>query len=318
MIRILIASEQSSMRQEIKSLLNKDPDFKAIAIVRDGRSAVKQVDLLSPDIVLLELEMPVMNGITAAKYINHLYPDTKVIILSSREEPKYVVQSLVAGAKAYILQHSLRTDLKQMIIAVNSGYSQIESRLLTKIFKPVNLKKSSQSLTSSSKAKVTDSKLDNFADTSKDALKTRQNTPIVPSEQQPITTELNNDSSLPASARPIEGDSSKDTNVSPRQETQDRQADNNYQMQAPNRQSDNTEPLNASRSSQRERTTTATEFQEYWQQEIPPQQHQQNSSSSRHRPRFMTAIKSRLAKNWISYILCIVLGAIIVTVLQGL
>ena len=132
MIRILIASEQSSMRQEIKSLLNKDPDFKAIAIVRDGRSAVKQVDLLSPDIVLLELEMPVMNGITAAKYINHLYPDTKVIILSSREEPKYVVQSLVAGAKAYILQHSLRTDLKQMIIAVNSGYSQIESRLLTK------------------------------------------------------------------------------------------------------------------------------------------------------------------------------------------
>lgn len=358
MIRILIASEQSSVRQEIKSLLNKDPDLKAIATVRDGRSAVKQVDLLSPEIVLLDLEMPLMNGITAAKYINHLYPDTKVIILSSREEPKYVVQSLVAGARAYILQHSLRSDLKQMIVAVNSGYSQIESRLLAKIFKPANLKKSSQSSASSSKAKVTDSQVNNFTDTNKDAAKTQQNTPVVPSEQQPIHTELNNESSLPASARLVEvtsfrleeeGDTSKDTDVPPRQDTQDRQADNNHQTQAPNSRSDQTKPLNASRSSQRERTATATEFQEYgqqaiapqqlkqnsfssrhrsklvaaifqeyWQQAIAPQQLKQNSSSSRQRPRFMTAIKSRLAKNWISYILCIILGAIIVTVLQGL
>lgn len=134
MIRILIVDDQNLVRQGIKSLLDKDLNFKVIGVVRDGRSAVKQVDVLRPDIVLIDIEMPTMNGIIATKYINHLSPDTKVIVLSSYEDRKYVVRALMAGAKAYLLKDSLTTDLKQAIIAVNSGYSHIESRLLAKIF----------------------------------------------------------------------------------------------------------------------------------------------------------------------------------------
>lgn len=140
MIRILLVDDQNLVRQGIKSLLDQDPDLKVIGTVKDGRSAVKQIDVLRPDIVLLDIEMPGMDGITATKYISHLSPKTKVIILSSYEDKKYLTQAFMAGAKAYILKNSLMKDLKQAILAVNDGYSHIESRLLAKIFDPNNLK----------------------------------------------------------------------------------------------------------------------------------------------------------------------------------
>ncbi len=140
MIRILLVDDQNLVQQGIKSLLDQDSDLKVIGTVKDGRSAVKQIDVLRPDIVLLDIEMPGMDGITATKYISRLSPHTKVIILSSHEDKKYLTQALMAGAKAYILKSSLLTDLKQAILAVNCGYSHIESRLLAKIFNPNNLK----------------------------------------------------------------------------------------------------------------------------------------------------------------------------------
>ncbi|MGB5634464.1 MAG: response regulator transcription factor, partial [Waterburya sp.] len=140
MIRILLVDDQNLVQQGIKSLLDQDSDLKVIGTVKDGRSAVNQIDLLRPDIVLLDIEMPGMDGITATKYISHLSPNTKVIILSSHEDKKYLTRALMAGAKAYILKDSLMKDLKQAILAVNGGYSHIESRLLAKIFDPNNLK----------------------------------------------------------------------------------------------------------------------------------------------------------------------------------
>ena len=140
MIRILLVDDQNLVQQGIKSLLDQDSDLKVIGTVKDGRSAVKQIDVLRPDIVLLDIEMPGMDGITATKYISRLSPHTKVIILSSHEDKKYLTQALMAGAKAYILKSSLLKDLKQAILAVNCGYSHIESRLLAKIFNPNNLK----------------------------------------------------------------------------------------------------------------------------------------------------------------------------------
>ncbi len=140
MIRILLVDDQNLVQQGIKSLLDHDSDFKVIGTVKDGRTAVKQIDVLRPDIVLLDIEMPGMDGITATKYITRLSPNTKVIILSSHEDKKYLTQALMAGAKAYILKTSLMKDLRQAILAVHGGYSHIESRLLAKIFDPTNLK----------------------------------------------------------------------------------------------------------------------------------------------------------------------------------
>ena len=140
MIRILIVDDQNLVQQGIKSLLERDLDFKVIGTVKDGRNAVQQIAQIHPDIVLLDIEMPGMDGITTTKYINRVSPKTKVIILSSHEDKKYVTRALMAGAKGYILKTSLMTDLKQAISAVNNGYSQIDSRLLAKVFDPQNIR----------------------------------------------------------------------------------------------------------------------------------------------------------------------------------
>ena len=140
MIRILIVDDQNLVQQGIKSLLERDLDFKVIGTVKDGRNAVQQIAQIHPDVVLLDIEMPGMDGITTTKYINRVSPNTKVIILSSHEEKKYVTRALMAGAKGYLLKSSLMTDLKQAILAVNNGYSQIDSRLLAKVFDPKNVR----------------------------------------------------------------------------------------------------------------------------------------------------------------------------------
>lgn len=140
MINILIADDQNLVQQGIKSLLDLDTELKVIGAVKDGRSAIMEVERLRPDIVLLDIEMPHMNGITTTKYISRVFPQTKVIILSSYADKKYVMQALMAGAKGYLLKSSLMTDLKQAIMAVQNGYSQIDSRLLAKVFDPSNVK----------------------------------------------------------------------------------------------------------------------------------------------------------------------------------
>jgi DNA-binding NarL/FixJ family response regulator len=147
MIRILLVDDQNLVQQGIKSLLAQDPDLEIVGTLKDGRSAVSKVAELSPDIVLLDIEMPEMDGITATKYITRLAPQTKVIILSSHEDKKYLTQALMAGARGYLLKDSLVRDLRQSIIAVNNGYTQMESRLLAKVFHPSNLKSNSRQKT---------------------------------------------------------------------------------------------------------------------------------------------------------------------------
>ena len=140
MIRVLLVDDQNLVQQGIKVLLEQDPEIKVVGTVKDGRSAVMAIEKLSPDVVLLDIEMPGMDGITATKYITRLAPQTKVIILSSHEDKKYLTRALMAGAKSYILKDSLMRDLRQSVISVYNGYTQIESRLLAKIFDPSNIK----------------------------------------------------------------------------------------------------------------------------------------------------------------------------------
>ena len=150
MIRILLVDDQNLIQEGIKALLDQHTELKVIGTVKDGRNAVKLVSLLHPDIVLLDIEMPGMDGITVTKHISRIAPETKVIILTSYEDKKYITQSLLAGAKGYILKSSLMKDLKQAILAVDNGYCQLESRLLAKVFNSNNIKsKKTQSSTTS-------------------------------------------------------------------------------------------------------------------------------------------------------------------------
>jgi HlyD family secretion protein len=134
MIRILIVEDQNIIRQGIQALLEPRPKLKVVGTAEDGNSAIEQVGTLKPDLVLMDLEMPEMNGITATQKICQQFPKTKVLVLSSHEDREYVTQALRAGAEGYLLKNTLAEDLEQAIWSVYQGRSQIEVKLLKGVF----------------------------------------------------------------------------------------------------------------------------------------------------------------------------------------
>ena len=131
-IRILLADDQYLIQEGIKSVLKDETKIEIVGTAKNGVQAISLAKKLQPNIVLLDIEMPKINGIEVAKYIDELLPDTKVIMLSSHNSQKYIAQSLQAGASSYLLKESFVEDLKQAIYSLSRGYSYIESRLLNK------------------------------------------------------------------------------------------------------------------------------------------------------------------------------------------
>ncbi len=142
MIRILLVDDQNIVRQGLQALLEPNADLEVIGTANDGKSALEKVQALHPDLVLIDIEMPGMNGVTATKKICQLFPTTKVIVLTSHEDAKYVAQALQAGAKGYLLKHTLVEDLEKAIWSVYHGYSQVESKLLEKIITETSISQS--------------------------------------------------------------------------------------------------------------------------------------------------------------------------------
>jgi HlyD family secretion protein len=134
MIRILLVDDQNIVRQGIQALLEPKPKLKVVGTAEDGNSAIEQVGTHMPDIVLMDLEMPKMNGITATQKICQQFPKTKVLVLSSHEDREYVTQALRAGAEGYLLKNTLAENLEQAIWLVYQGRPQIESKLLKGVF----------------------------------------------------------------------------------------------------------------------------------------------------------------------------------------
>ena len=133
MIRILLVNDQKSILESIKVLIGEEPSFYVVGVAKNGRAAIEQALRLKPDIVLLDLEMPDMNGITATGHILQLVRDTKIIVLTSYDSEKYLVEALQAGAKGYLFKDNLATDLKGAIHTVRRGFSQVESQLLARL-----------------------------------------------------------------------------------------------------------------------------------------------------------------------------------------
>lgn len=132
MIRILLVDDQNIVWQGLQALFRNRPQLEMVGYATNGKDALQQVAIHRPDIVLIDIEMPQMNGIVATQKICQQFPKTRVIIFSSHEDPIYAIQSLQAGAKGYLLKQTLFEDLEKAIELVHHGYSQIESKILTK------------------------------------------------------------------------------------------------------------------------------------------------------------------------------------------
>ncbi|MBV6432659.1 MAG: Oxygen regulatory protein NreC [Bryobacteraceae bacterium] len=122
-IRILVADDHTVMRTGLCLLLERQSGFEVAGQADDGRKTVDLAGRLMPDVVVMDIAMPHLNGIEATRQIVSRHPQTSVVILSMHSDESYVLRALKAGARAYLLKDSAETDLIQAIHAVVAGKS---------------------------------------------------------------------------------------------------------------------------------------------------------------------------------------------------
>jgi two-component system response regulator NreC len=120
-MRILLADDHTILRAGLKMMLNAQPDMEVIGEVQDGRHAMQEAQRLQPDIVLMDITMPDINGIEATRQIKKLLPEIKVLILTMHEHDEYVFQALRAGASGYMLKEAAATELIAALRVIQSG-----------------------------------------------------------------------------------------------------------------------------------------------------------------------------------------------------
>jgi DNA-binding NarL/FixJ family response regulator len=132
-IRIVIADDHPVVREGIISMIEREPDFKVIGEAKDGREAVRLALELKPDIVLIDLRMPELDGVEAISEISAIDPDIKFIILTTYSDDEYIFRGIEVGARAYLLKDAPREDLFKAIRAVYQGESLIQPVVASKI-----------------------------------------------------------------------------------------------------------------------------------------------------------------------------------------
>jgi two-component system response regulator NreC len=120
-IKILLADDHVLIRRGIRALLERRDEFEVVAEAGDGRQAVELSEIHSPDVVVIDIAMPNLNGIEAARQIALKAPHTAIVILSMHSDESYVLRALRAGARGYLLKDSPESDLINAILAVHGG-----------------------------------------------------------------------------------------------------------------------------------------------------------------------------------------------------
>lgn len=121
MIRVLIVDDHQLVRQGVIALLNKAQDISIAGEARDGKEALESAGHLRPDVVLMDIEMPRMDGLRATRELLARQPDSKVLILSMRSDESVVRDAAKAGARGYLFKNSNREELISAIRIVNEG-----------------------------------------------------------------------------------------------------------------------------------------------------------------------------------------------------
>jgi NarL family two-component system response regulator LiaR len=146
-IRILVVDDHSVVRQGLKMFLGLDPELEVIGEAVDGADGVKQAKELKPDVVLMDLLMPVMDGITAIGILRRELPDTEVIALTSVLEDSSVIGAVRAGAIGYLLKDTESDELCRAIKAAAAGQVQLSPKAAARLMREVRAPESPETLT---------------------------------------------------------------------------------------------------------------------------------------------------------------------------
>jgi YesN/AraC family two-component response regulator len=115
MIRILLVDDQTLLCEVLKTWLEVEEDFQVIGVAHNGNEALSKIEMLQPDIVLMDIDMPEMDGLNATQIISERFPEVKVIFLSGHDEDDYLGKSLRAGAKGYLLKNTTAEELADKV-----------------------------------------------------------------------------------------------------------------------------------------------------------------------------------------------------------
>ena len=133
MIKILIVDDGHLIRQGLKALLELEPDLQIIGEAQNGQIAIDRVKELQPDVVLMDIRMPIMDGVTATKEICQQFPHVNILVLTTFDDDTYVAAAIRFGAKGYLLKDTPSEEIAAAIRAVNLGYTHLAPGMIAKV-----------------------------------------------------------------------------------------------------------------------------------------------------------------------------------------
>jgi two-component system response regulator NreC len=132
-LRILLAEDHQTVREGVKLLVNAQPDMEVVGEADDGEAAIKEAERLKPDILIMDISMPGLNGLRATKKLRAMAFDIKILTLSRHTDDGYLQQLLAAGANGYVLKQSAPTHLINAIREVANGNAYLDPALTRKV-----------------------------------------------------------------------------------------------------------------------------------------------------------------------------------------
>jgi len=132
-LRIMLADDHETVREGLKMIVDAQDDMEVVGFADDGREAVARAQELLPDVLVMDISMPKLNGLKATEKLNELCPQVKVLTLSRHADDGYVRELLAAGACAYVLKQSAPSELIHAIRAVAAGGKYIDPKLAAKV-----------------------------------------------------------------------------------------------------------------------------------------------------------------------------------------
>ena len=132
-VRVMVVDDQQLMRDGISSLLSIQENIEVIGAAANGQEAIEQALIEQPDVILMDVRMPVMDGVTATRQIRYQLPTCQVLMLTTFDDEEYIVKALVAGASGYLLKDIPAQDLAKAIQLAHRGIYQLEPSIVGKL-----------------------------------------------------------------------------------------------------------------------------------------------------------------------------------------
>jgi DNA-binding NarL/FixJ family response regulator len=137
-MKVIICDDQSIVREGLAMLLKLEPDLQIIGIAEDGAMAVEMVEKEKPDMVLMDLKMPIMNGVEATRQIRSKHPEIRVLVLTTYDDDQWVFDAIKAGASGYLLKDTPREELVKAVKGTGSGKTYVDPTIAGKVLEQVS------------------------------------------------------------------------------------------------------------------------------------------------------------------------------------